>query len=156
MKICAIDPGPEKSAYIIFDVIRNEITGKEITPNYNLLFKLREEGFSRIAIEMVASYGMPVGREVFETCVWIGRFVQVASFVGYPVILIYRKDVKMALCGNMRAKDANIRQALLDLLGKEKTKGVHKDMWSALAVAMTYVQTHKAEEACKITEDCGL
>jgi len=29
-------------------------------------------------------------------------------------------------------------------------------MWSALAVAMTYVQTHKAEEACKITEDCGL
>lgn len=153
-KILAIDPGPAESAYVIFDVARNEIEDKEIIPNYDLLVRLREADFDRIAIEMVASYGMPVGREVFETCVWIGRFIQTSAIEGFPVHLIYRKDVKMALCGNLRAKDANIRQVLLDMLGKEKTKGVHKDMWSALAVAMTYIQTHhKTEEACKVADE---
>jgi Holliday junction resolvasome RuvABC endonuclease subunit len=157
VNILAIDPGPVESAYVIFDVTRKEIISKEIIPNYNLLSRLSEADFDRIAIEMVASYGMPVGKDIFETCVWIGRFIQTSAFEGFPVHLIYRKDVKMALCGNLRAKDANIRQALLDMLGKEKTKGVHKDMWSALAVAMTYIQTHhKTEEACKIAEDAGL
>ena len=84
------------------------------------------------AIEMVASYGMPVGKTVFETCVWIGRFDACED-----ATLVYRKDVKMHLCGSMRAKDSNIRQALIDKLGKEVTKGVSKDVWSALAVAVT-------------------
>jgi len=97
----------------------------------------------KLAIEMIASYGMAVGREVFETCVWIGRFIE-AWHSPDDVRLIYRKDVKMYLCGTPRAKDANIRQALIDLLGPQGTKkqpgptyGVKSHAWAALAVAVT-------------------
>jgi hypothetical protein len=60
------------------------------------------------------------------------------------VRLVYRKDVKLLLCGSPRAKDANIRQALLDLLGPQGTKakpgptyGVKSHAWAALGVAVT-------------------
>lgn len=96
-----------------------------------------------LAIEMIASYGMAVGREVFETCVWIGRFLQTWR-KPEAVKLVYRKDVKLHLCGNTRAKDPNVRQALLDKVGPQGTKkipgptyGVKSHAWSALAVAVT-------------------
>jgi hypothetical protein len=95
-----------------------------------------------LAVEMIASYGMPVGREVFETCVWIGRFVQAWQPGAHE--FVYRRDVKMYLCGSNRAKDGNIRQALLDLVGPQGTKkapgptyGLRGDEWAALAVAVT-------------------
>ena len=108
-----------------------------------------EWGGLQPVIEMVASYGMPVGREVFETVRWIGRFHEAFGGAEY----VYRKDVKIHLCQSMRAKDANVRQAILDLFppaggGKVPqvgTKlqpgplyGVRKDIWSALAVALTF------------------
>ena len=103
-----------------------------------------------IAIEMIASYGMAVGKEVFETCVWIGRFVQAAGVD--RVRLVYRKDVKLHLCGSPRAKDANIRQALIDRWGGKAEAvgtvkrpgplyGVKSHAWAALAVAVTALET---------------
>jgi hypothetical protein len=105
----------------------------------------RQGGADLIAIEMIASYGMPVGREVFETCVWIGRFVQAACAL--PCEYVYRKDVKLYLCGNARAKDSNVRQAIIDRFGgKDKAigrkknpgplHGVKGDLWAALAVGL--------------------
>jgi len=90
---------------------------------------------------------MPVGREVFDTCVWIGRFY--AATLPKERATLFRRDEKIFLCGSMKAKDANIRQALIDLWGgKEKAignkkeqgplYGLHADEWSALAVAVTY------------------
>jgi hypothetical protein len=101
-----------------------------------------------IAIEMIASYGMAVGADVFQTCVEIGRFVEVAEG---NVSLVFRRDVKMHLCGSARAKDANIRQAMLDRLGPVGTKkapgplyGVKSHIWAALAVAITHEAAVKA------------
>jgi hypothetical protein len=100
-----------------------------------------------MAIEMIASYGMPVGAEVFDTCVWIGRFTQAWPAATVP---IFRKDVKMHLCGQTKAKDKNVRQALIDRFGPGKDKAIGKkakpgplygysgDLWAALAVAVTY------------------
>jgi hypothetical protein len=149
--ILAIDPGPVKSAWVVYDPDSPEpIIQAGIEENDDLILRALNEEFEieidEVVIEMVASYGMAVGASVFETCVTIGRFVQLFSRL--PVSMMYRKDVKMHLCQSMRAKDANIRQALLDRLGPQGTKkapgktfGVSKDIWSALAVAVTFADT---------------
>ena len=63
--------------------------------------------------------------------------------------MIYRKEEKINLCGSMKAKDSNIRQALLDRFGIVGTKkepgwfyGMKKDMWSAYAVGTTYLDMY--------------
>ena len=134
--IFAIDPGSEQSAFVLYDSHNKTIVDKNILQNDILSSEIQSLSHGEtLAIEMVASYGMPVGKDVFETCVWIGRFDPNAT-----ALFVYRKDVKMHLCGSMRAKDSNIRQALIDKLGKEATKGVSKDVWSALAVAVTVAE----------------
>lgn len=107
----------------------------------------------KLVIEMIASYGMAVGKEVFETCVWIGRFVELARLQNIETEYIYRKDEKMNLCHSMKAKDSNIRQALIDRFGPVGTKknpgwfyGFKKDIWSAYAVGITYLDMMKLEE----------
>jgi hypothetical protein len=148
MRILAIDPGPEESASVWL------VDGKPCDPekeaNEILLDTLRgyqPESGNLLAVEMIASYGMAVGREVFETCVVIGRLLE--AWHNWPSRLIYRRDVKLFLCQSARATDSNIRAALIDLYGpgKEKAIGSKKapgplyalkgDMWSALAVALT-------------------
>ena len=65
---------------------------------------------------------MAVGATVFDTCVWIGQFKQKAIENDITVEFIYRKDEKMNLCHSMKAKDSNIRQALIDRFGEVGTK----------------------------------
>jgi hypothetical protein len=140
-RILAIDPGTEQSGWCLFE--KRQVTCSGIAPNEEILRMMRSHPDIALAIEMIASYGMPVGREVFETCVWIGRFQQ-AHPTPDDVRLVYRKDVKLHLCGSARAKDANIRQALIDKLGPIGTKktpgplyGVTSHAWAAVAVAVT-------------------
>lgn len=152
MKIIAIDPGPQQSAWLVYDMDRQVIDKFGIEDNKTLLARIKilkndRTSADKLIIEMVAHYGMPVGREVFETCVWIGRFIQAW---GRKWAYVYRKDVKMQLCRSMQAKDTNIRRALIDRFGpgREKAIGkknktgplyeIKKDVWSALAVAVTY------------------
>jgi hypothetical protein len=149
MKVLAIDPGSEQSAYVLYDGTRPLLFGKK--ENEELRGSLKASELIRHAdlllIEMVASYGMAVGSEVFETVWWTGRFVEAWDD---PFLRLYRRDVKLHLCGQARAKDANIRQALIDRFGPGKDKaigtkakpgplyGVRADVWAALAVAVTY------------------
>lgn len=148
--ILALDPGTDVTGWALLD--HGVVIGSGVMPNHDVLASLslyiNSHGWmcaEVLAIEMIASYGMPVGREVFETCVWIGRFIEAW---GDRCRLIYRKDVKMHLCGSPRAKDANIRQALLDKLGPQGNKanpgptyGVKSHAWAALAVAVTAAET---------------
>jgi hypothetical protein len=157
MMILAIDPGPTESGYArhgggqVWDsgVMSNEDMLSWLE-SYELMQSAMSGGW-KLAIEMIASYGMPVGREVFETCVWIGRFQQIWHAPD-AVTLVYRKDVKLHLCGSPRAKDPNVRQALIDLFpgtGGGKTPqigtkgqpgplyGVSSHAWPALGVAIT-------------------
>ena len=144
MKILAVDPGNEMSAYVILDD-SFIIHGKGLVDNEELLKIAEEKEYDKLAIEMIASYGMPVGREIFETCVFIGRLREKSA---KPYKYIYRKDEKMNICHTMKAKDSNIRQALIDRFGEVGTKnnkgyfyGFKKDMWSAFAVGITYIDT---------------
>lgn len=145
--VLAIDPGPVESAWVQYDGREPGEFGK--SPNEYVLFSLlnRDPLVDHYAIEMVQSFGMSVGREVFDTVYWIGRFAQAAA--PFPHTLVYRLDVKMHLCKSARARDANIRAALLDRFGgKEAAIGTKKqpgplygisgDVWQALAVAVTW------------------
>lgn len=150
MLLLSLDPGTEQSGWCMLENGRIVAPGSGVDSNEDVLTHIKQCCDSRVdvlAIEMVASYGMPVGREVFETCVWIGRFQQ-AWRDPEAVRLVYRKDVKLHLCGNPRAKDANIRQALIDKLGPVGTKaapgplyGVKSHAWAAVAVAVTAAET---------------
>lgn len=149
MKILAIDPGTTQSAFVVYE--NGEIHAKGIIDNNAFIDEVIQHHVAdKLYIEMVASYGMAVGKTVFETCVWIGRFIEAwESRWSYEWEYVYRKDEKMTLCNSMKAKDSNIRQALIDRFGGDKqtaigTKknqgplyGVKKDIWAALAVAVT-------------------
>lgn len=159
--ILAIDPGNKESAYVLFQSAGVANAGKDRLvmfakePNECVLAGLasiREEfgkyGDVPLVIEKIASYGMAVGETVFETVFWSGRFAQV--WHPKPVWRIERMKVKMNLCRHPRAKDSNIRQALIDRFGEPGTKampgmlyGVSKDVWAALAVAVTYADMRK-------------
>jgi hypothetical protein len=142
MIVFAIDPGTTQSGWALLEGAH--VIDSGVSENADLLRWVQAgQGADVLALEMVASYGMAVGRDVFETVRWIGRFQQ-AWRDPEAVRLVYRKDVKMHLCGTMKAKDPNVRQALLDQLGPPGTKkapgntyGVKSHAWSALAVAVT-------------------
>lgn len=159
MRILAIDPGTEQSGYCIYGDGRVYESG--VLANAAMLIRVQQWPAQRLAIEMIASYGMAVGREVFETCVWIGRFKQ-AFRDPDAVELVYRRDVKLHLCGTSKAKDPNVRQALLDLFprtGGGKTPqvgtkaqpgplyGVSSHAWPALGVAITAIAQRQKEAA---------
>ncbi len=155
--ILAIDPGPVKSAYVWYDPREKTPDMFDLADNDAVLAAIETyfchgNGNNIMAIEMIASYGMAVGASVFETCVWIGRFIE-AWGGGWEYV--YRKDVKIHICGSMKAKDTNIRRALLDrypATGGGKTPevgtikqpgplfGFKADMWAALAVAITFAE----------------
>jgi hypothetical protein len=146
----AIDPGPERSAWLV--LAGGRIVSFGIAPNSVLLDSLRAgppDAPTKIVIEKVEGFGMPVGAEVFETVFWSGRFAEAAHPL--PVDRIGRKAVKLHLCGSTRAKDPNIRQALIDRYGGTAARGtkaapgplygIANDVWSALAVAVTAADT---------------
>jgi hypothetical protein len=149
--ILAIDPGPSQSAYVLSDGAR--VIEHDKLDNDDVIDAMGRPPLCdawHLAIEMVASYGMPVGADVFTTCVWIGKFAYCwQSLTGHDAQLVYRKDVLLHLCNKRNAKDANVRQALIDRFGPGKDKaiglkkspgplyGVSGDVWSALAVAVT-------------------
>jgi len=153
--ILSIDPGNEVSAYTILNE-RLQPIKFDILPNDDLITRLKkiypDSHNEHFAIEMVASYGMAVGKTVFDTVFWIGRFWDAAELFEHKQ-LIYRKDVKMNLCHSMKAKDSNVRQALLDRFGEVGTKknpgwfyGFKKDIWSAYAVGVTYHDLYLKEK----------
>lgn len=161
--IFAIDPGNEYSAYVLLNddlsvVRKDKVENWELLEIIHTLFYLEnydnvlKPNIKHVAIEAVASYGMAVGKTVFDTCIWIGRFYQaIYEQVGVKSTFIYRKDEKMCLCGSMKAKDSNIRQALIDRFAKHDFKngkgtkknpdwfyGFKADIWASYAVAVTY------------------
>lgn len=150
--IFAIDPGTDQSGWCVFRAGNVERSG--VTQNADLLAMIPTIEADLLAVEMIASYGMAVGREVFATCVWIGRMVQ--AWPG-DHRLVFRRDVKLHLCGTVKAKDSNVRQSLLDLFPRTgggatpqvgtKLKpgplfGVSSHIWPALGVAVTVLGIH--------------
>jgi hypothetical protein len=152
LSVLAIDPGPIKSAIIHVDRlpdgymrIRQDFGKFENDKVLEMIWN-EDNPKTEVIIEMIQGYGMKVGTEVFETCVWIGRFWQTAIPNAMPVIRIGRKDIKEHICDNHRAADTDVRAALIARFGPPGTKknpgmlyGIKADIWAALAVAVTHL-----------------
>ena len=145
--IVALDPGSEQTAYVVWD---GTLKYFGIESNKDILGRLeyyayQSSGYERLIIEMIGHYGkgMPAGKDVFDTCVWIGRFMQ--AFGADRTETVLRATIKAHVCGSAKAKDANVRQALIDRFGGPASirkggalYGVSKHTWAALAVAVTW------------------
>lgn len=143
MRVLGIDPGNEHSALVIYDgALKWPVTFAKHN-NGHVLTVLNNCAADVLVIEQVACYGMAVGETVFETVFWSGRFRQ--AWTGPRFDRLKRMAIKMHLCHSSRAKDGNVRQALIDRFGPPGTKnhpgalyGISGDVWAALAVAVTW------------------
>jgi hypothetical protein len=164
--ILAIDPGNKMSAYcLVSPYLRPLAFGKHVNterPDIELdSFEgqvrwalLKNDCFvdnTIIVIENIESFGMPVSRTVFDTCIYIGELKRQFHLYGYKVDYVYRHEEKLFICHSSKANDATIKQALVDRFAygeKNYGKGVKadpgffygfsKDVWSAFAQAVTY------------------
>lgn len=146
--ILGIDPGTTETAYCLID------------KNYKILMadKINNEEFInlcftspniQIACESLQSYGMPVGREVFETAYIIGRIIQKANDNNIPYTLYPRPEYAKSICGVKKVTDAVLKQALEMRFGgykKGETLAMLKgnsDKRSAFAVAVYHLDKEK-------------
>ncbi len=164
MIVIGLDPGTEHSALVAFNgvtVVSKEVLNNALVvdrlenDNIGTFFQRSEWGQAEmihertvLVIEQIESFGMAVGREVFETVFWTGRFAHAWS--PRPFDRMPRRIVKQHLCHTARATDANIRQALIDRFGPSTEKaigkraapgplfGIKSHEWAALAVAVTW------------------
>jgi hypothetical protein len=149
--VLSIDPGTVRSAWLAFDTTAGrpmpDFFG--IVPNAELLEVIRNNRngwVTAVVIEQVVSYGMPIGETTIETVHWAGRFAEAAYPT--PVYRVPRLAVRMALCHSGRAKDPNVRAALLDRFGGDAAigrkahpgplYGFKADLFAALGVAVTW------------------
>lgn len=135
-QMLGIDPGPRESAAVA--LIQGRIDWYFYGDNEVLLEKL---AYWRgpVALEGLECYGQPVGRSIFDTAFWLGRFFQASVSSASYVRIVSRREVKIFLGAR---NDKEVRAALVAIFGAPGTKrspgatyGLYGDLWSALAVA---------------------
>lgn len=139
----AIDAGTHESGYAVY--MAGGVLASGVLPNEEILNLIRVSDADLLAIEKIVSYGKAVGQETFDTCVWMGRMAQCWPCPD-EVVWVPRFNVKKYICGTGRAKDPQVRESLIKLIGPQGTKkspgptyGVKSHAWSALAVAVTAI-----------------
>lgn len=127
--IVAIDPGPEKTG--VLSISKFENVGGVIFPrvDYNVhipnidVTALNSDFSPNVVIEMPEPRGMPVGKDVFDTIYWAGRFTQHFKSIHCDVYHMNPRGIKIAICGVAKAKDPSIREAILDILDPNRVYG---------------------------------
>lgn len=153
--VLAIDPGPTLSGFVVYrpgaawPVLES---GK--VPAADIIKLIRRRGFTALVIEQFQCYGRPVGAESFITIRNSGRFEQVwLDLTGRPAVFQPRSVAAREICHNVHAKDAHIRQAIIDRFGGSRRAAVgvkacpgplysvKADAWMALAHAIAWCET---------------
>jgi hypothetical protein len=167
MTLLAIDPGTTESGFVVLDTDTKKVLKFGKINNEAMRVEIEVQGREQDAcmtLEQIKSYGNAMGDTTIETCVWIGRFIERWPRSTYT--LIPRKTICGVICHNAKAKDNNIRRAMLDKYlsftpaselggGSEpavgtKAKpgplyGVSADVFSALALGWTWCEMYGAE-----------
>lgn len=118
---------------------------------------------SAVVLETTTFYGGKVGIETMDTCVWIGRFVERAEKCDATVARLSRREIKKRVCGKSTVGDKEVRAALIQRFakfdkvngrGKKKNPdvfyGVANDAWSAIAVAVAYIDLERDKEFARL------
>ncbi len=152
--IIGIDPAPVFQTWVLFDGHRILDKGHMSIDDMAILLPRMKYA---VACEWIESFGMAVGQEVFQTVFAIGYMHRCK-----PMRLVPRRDVKLHLCNSSKAKDSNIRQALIDKVGPVGTKlkpgptyGISTHFWSALAVAVTALEIPKTAHEATFASGLG-
>jgi hypothetical protein len=148
--IMGIDPGTFKSGWCIIEGLK--IVNSGVSENGLVKQMIRDIDVDLVAIEGMeprrsnpnAKFPVIIGSETFDTCIWIGRFIENATS---PFRIVKRGEVLRHIAKH-RANDSDVRKALIAKLGVQGTKsnkgatyGVSSHAWSALAVALTALET---------------
>jgi len=108
------------------------------------------------AIEQIRGFGVLASDKLFDTCHWTGRFLQ--QFGDHRTFMIPRKVAAAHVCGHGGiSKDSFVREALIARFGGKDTAigskrspgplyGISGHLWPALAVAITYWETRRADK----------
>jgi len=116
MRLLAIDPGTTKSGWVQLE--DGKPVGYGWTGNEEFLKLIETDPYTtEFAIEDITSFGMPVGKDVFTTVRWTGRFDHAAQA---PVTYIGRKEVMSHMCGSAKGNDSTLRQAIIDHYGGQE------------------------------------
>ena len=158
--VIGIDPGNIETGYCVvykdnYEIIGkgkclNEVMYEEIglclasSPEYSNDMRIY------VAVEGFKSYGMMMGQTTIDAIWWSGRFFEM--YEDHDPFTLYRKEVKLNLCGMTNAKDKNVTAALVERFapntlnrGKGYKKspgyfyGFKADIWAAFAICVTYV-----------------
>lgn len=151
MILLSLDVGTEESGYCLIDIPTFKPINFGRINNNDLMKVVKNSHYDLATYEEFQSYGMPVGKTTLDSILWNGRFIQAiidksnGNIKPYPMT---RTHVKHHLCNAVKAKDSNVRQALIDRFGEPGTKkkpgmlyGIKKDVWSAYAIGVTYIDT---------------
>ena len=150
----AIDPGTRESAYVW--LLDGSVVDHGKVPNRAMLSIVhdvtRKQPGLKVVCEMIASYGASVGSDVFETCIWIGRYLQACECED-NFNRVTRVQVKVHHCHRAnKVTDSVVRQAMIDryggkdvAIGRSKVPGplfgLRGDEWAALAVGLAWLDT---------------
>lgn len=164
--ILSIDPGPEKSAYVLLALSSENIfgiLGRDHIYNNDMIKYIIGKSMTHIpielAIETIVSYGNKIGQKTIDTAIWAGQFFRQGRCINLKTTLISRPEVQLNLCNNKKAKPKNMRQAIKDRFGDYGTKknpgrlyplrgagqGKSDHIWSALELAITYIDLNYGE-----------
>lgn len=120
MNTLAIDPGTRKSAYVEIDDLLKPIRWgwdeNDEVQSVIARFLAQSKGGELVIEDVQMHSGMPMGKDTIETIRWSGRFDYYVD-----AHFIQRSTVKAHICGTVKAKDSNVRQAVIDRYGGQET-----------------------------------
>lgn len=167
----SVDPGTTHSAYTVMTEDYRIISAAKVE-NEELRALILRGGVHELVIECMEprflggekTHGQMIGAETYETCIWIGRYLEAAQAMGMPVHRVYRSEERSRLIptkknrlpplppGTGKGADAQIRAALIQRFAKHDKKngkgtakrkdtfyGFRADMWNACAVGVVHL-----------------
>ena len=183
--IIAFDPGNEQTGWVVVLadnsklLYKNKELNSECLKKLNIFLNKEEFNIINVGIEYVSSYGMATNQTVLDTATFSGILAWIFRSRQIPCEFVFRKSVKMFLCGSVRAKDAEVNSRVREYVGEDNTqknpniwywnefvekyngyKYANNDIYAAIAVALYLIYPHdikikneKEQERNKISKE---